>query len=359
MLEKQSILIVDDEELNRDLLSRIFRDEYSIITAENGKEAIEIITKLYNELAAIILDIEMPVLNGYQVLQMISTTMYSKRVPVVLITAQDDEEVQINCYKLGAMAVISKPFSAKLVRERVDDIVDMFQSVNKMEAAVRRQAEELEEQRKKLSLFNENLIEAVSNIVEFRDLESGKHIKRVKGLTRIMAENYRLLHLDEDISNAWIENVVSAAALHDIGKITIPDSILLKPGKLTEEEREVMKTHTIKGCEVIEFLGDVQDFEQYQEAYNICRHHHERADGNGYPDGLKGDEIPLSAALVSIVDVFDALISKRVYKNAFSMDVAIEMIVNGECGKFSDKILDCFEFSMFDIKELVTSMGIN
>ena len=174
-------------------------------------------------------------------------------------------------------------------------------------------------------------------------MESGMHIKRVKGLTQIMAQAYAKLYPEEGLTEEDIYMIVKASALHDIGKIAVPDNILLKPGRLTDEEFKIMQSHTTKGCEILSKLEEVQESGQYQVSYDICRHHHERYDGRGYPDGLVGDDIPLSAQLVSVVDVYDALVSERVYKKAFSKDEAYDMIMNGKCGTFSPKMLKCFE----------------
>ncbi len=217
------------------------------------------------------------------------------------------------------------------------------------------QRAKLHEHERKMELFNENLIDVVSNIVEFRDLESGEHVKRVKGLTRIMAEAYMELFPDSGLTPYMINIIVRASALHDIGKIAIPDGILLKPGRLTPEEFEIMKSHTTKGCKILKLLDIVQDNEQLTTSYEICRHHHERYDGKGYPDQLKGDEIPLSAQLVSVVDVYDALVSERVYKKALDKDTAYHMIMEGKCGNFAPRILKCLEYARTRIEGFADS----
>ena len=206
-----------------------------------------------------------------------------------------------------------------------------------------------------MELFNEKLIDVVSNIVEFRDLESGEHVKRVKGLTRIMAEAYMELFPDSGLTQEKINVIVRASALHDIGKIAIPDGILLKPGKLSSEEFEIMKSHTTKGCKILKLLDMVQDNEQLQASYDICLYHHERYDGKGYPEGLKGDDIPLSAQLVSVVDVYDALVSERVYKKALDKDTAYHMIMDGKCGNFAPKLLKCMEYARTRIEGFADS----
>lgn len=345
MMTRKSILIVDDEEMSRELLSQMFENEYDILTAENGEEAITVLSKHINEIVIILLDLVMPVLNGYQVLQVLNAKKIVDRIPVVLVTAQKDTEVELSCYALGASAVISKPYVAQVVRMQVFNIIEMHKKADTLEEAVDQYKQELDIQKKKLEEYNTNLLEVISNIIESRDLESGTHVKRVKGLTKIMAQTYMQLYRDSGLTRKKIDTIVTASVVHDIGKIAISDTILLKPGRLTDEEYEIMKSHTIKGCDILNMMNDVQDREMLDVSYEICRYHHERYDGKGYPDGLKGDEIPISAQLVSIVDVYDALVSERVYKKAFDKQTAYEMIMDGKCGIFSPKLLKCLEYS--------------
>lgn len=346
---RRKILIVDDEPMNRELLGQVFASGYELLMAENGKEAIRFANHYRDELAVILLDLVMPVVDGYQVLQVLHAEGTLKKVPVILITANTDQDTALQCYSLGVTDIFNKPFVAQVLRQRVLNAIEMYQSRERLEELLERSDQKLKERERQLEVFYDNLVEAISNIVEFRDLESGTHIKRVKGLTQLVAESYRKLYPEEGLTREQMETIVKASALHDIGKIAIPDHILLKPGRLTDEERAIMQTHTTKGCDILAKLENVQDTEQYKAAYEIARYHHERYDGKGYPDGLEGDEIPLSAQLVSVVDVYDALVSKRVYKKAFEKDEAYRMIMAGECGIFNPKILKCFE----DAREMI------
>ena len=339
---KKSILIVDDEELSRELLRQMFENEYDIIMAENGQEAISQVMENLDDIVCILLDLVMPVLNGYQVLQVLNAKKGTDHIPVVLITAQADTKVELACYSLGASSVVSKPYVAQVVRQNVNNIISFHQNMNNLENKVQEQKDKLRKKQEKLERFSDTLLEAISEIVEFRDLESGQHVKRVKGFTRIIAQAYMQKFPEAGLTKADVDTIVRASALHDVGKIAIPDNVLLKPGRLTDEERQIMMDHTVKGCEILNQLEGVQDEEQFRASYDICRHHHERHDGKGYPDGLKGDEIPLSAKLVSIVDVYDALVSERVYKKAFDKDTAFHMIMNGDCGVFDPKLLEVF-----------------
>lgn len=347
---RNAILIVDDDDLNREILKHMFEHEYKIITAEDGKEAINLLGQHMREVAVILLDLIMPVLNGYQVLKVLSSKKILDKIPVILITSQNDEQTEFVCYSLGASAVISKPFVAQTVRQRVNNLVELYRNADDLEGIVREQQKALTEQRRRIETFSDNLIDVISNIVEFRNLESGQHVKRVKGLTRIMADRCMELYPEKGLTGDKIDMIVRASALHDIGKISISDNILLKPGKLTDDERKIMMSHTTRGCDILKLTDIVQDDEQYKYSYDIVRHHHERYDGKGYPDGLKGDEIPLSAQLVSVADVYDALVSERVYKKAFDKDKAFEMIMNGECGVFSDEMFNCFVHARDEIE---------
>lgn len=350
---KKKILVVDDDSLSRELLRKIFEDEYEIIAAGDGQEAIYAIREHMEDLAVILLDLLMPVLNGYQVLQVLNAEKITDKIPVVLISSQTDVNTELSVYALGAASVISKPFVAELVKRNVNNIVSLRQSAAGMEEIIQNQSKKLDEQQQRLDNYNDHLLEALSNIVEFRDLESGTHIKRVKGLTRIVAQAYQKLYPEAGLTDHKIKIIVRSSITHDIGKIAIPDSILLKPGRLTEEERKIMMDHTKKGCEILNLLTDVQNQEQLSVSYDICRYHHERIDGRGYPDGLIGDEIPLSAQLVSIADVYDALVSERCYKKAYDRETAYQMIMDGECGAFSEKVLKCLEESRSEIESFL------
>lgn len=354
---RNEILIVDDESLNRELLAQIFEKEYDIVTACNGQEAIDLFKKHKDTLAAVLLDLIMPVVDGYQVLQVLDTTHETDIIPVILITASTDVKMALSCYSFGAAEIINKPFIAKIVHQRVANMIEVYSSRERLRTLLASSKQELTETKAQLEEFNNNLVDTISDIVEFRDMESGQHIKRVKGLTQIMAMTYAKLYPEAGLTEKDTNIIVAAAALHDIGKIAIPDNVLLKPGRLTKEEFEIMKTHTTKGCEILQRLENVQDTEHYKVAYEIVRHHHERYNGRGYPDGLKGDEIPLSAQLVSVADVYDALTSDRVYKKAFDKETAYNMIINGECGDFGPKLFETFKQSKAVLELFIDSVA--
>ncbi len=349
---KRSILIVDDMEVNREILAEAFRDKYDIIEAENGKEALAVLSDQSNDIAAVLLDMVMPEMNGMAVLQKMNENGSIVHIPVFIITAENDENMLMNAYNLGAVDIIVKPFMMTFLRCRIENIIELFSHRNDLEKLVN-------EQVKKISKYNKSMVEALATLVEFRDAESGEHIKRMCGLTDILMNKVSNLFPEYRLPKAEIDRIVSASVLHDVGKIAVPDSILNKPGKLTPEEFEIMKQHTVKGCEILQKMPYLLDDSVYNYSYDIARHHHERWDGKGYPDKLEGDKISIWSQVVSVVDVYDALVSPRVYKKAFDHDTAVKMIMNGECGVFNPKVLKAFELSLDKIREKQIELSAN
>lgn len=336
MHQRDTILIVDDMEINRVILNGLFQEDYHLLEAENGEQALLLLRQYHGNIAIMLLDVVMPVMDGYRVLQEMGANGLLDEVPVVVITADNSLEGELRAFDLGASDIIVKPFEPHVVKRRVHNIIELYLHKHNLEDMVEQQAEKLKES-------NDVLVDALSSVIEYRSLESGQHIKRIRLLTRVLLEEVRKNCPEYGLDKKTIEVIASASALHDIGKIAIEDKILNKPGRLTKDEFEIMKTHSVKGCQILESLGRMSDKEYLQYAYNICRYHHERWDGRGYPDGLCGDAIPICAQVVSIVDAYDALTSDRVYKKAIPHEQAFNMILNGECGEFSTRILDCFK----------------
>ena len=357
----RSIMLVDDNDINRGILAEIFKDKYTIIEASDGSEAVRLINQESSKLAAILLDVIMPGMDGYAVLEaMVNHDNLNERIPVLMITADTSTEAERTSYEKGAADVIHKPFDPVIVDRCVSKAIELYDHKNNLETKVddqtrilKKQFIYLKKQEERLRYSNEKVIDTIATIIEFRNMESGYHLKRIKGFVRILALTAMNNYPEMGLTPHMIEVLTQASAMHDVGKISVPDSILLKPGRLTSEEFEVMKSHTTRGCEIIEKLKDIQDKEYYEACLDICRHHHERYDGRGYPDGLKGEENSIGAQLTAIADVYDALVSDRVYKSAYPVDKAYEMIKNGECGVFSPKLLACFEFARPDMEKLV------
>lgn len=362
---KKKILIVDDMEINREMLAVILGDMYCVAEAEDGARAIEYIAGNFDDIAAILLDLVMPNKDGYDVLEYLKERDLFDRFPVIVISAEDAGKAEQRCLDMGVHDFIHKPFDSGIVRRRVGNSIELFAYKNSLEdkvkvqmEALQRQNHLLEQQAKKLRENNEKIIDILGTVVEYRNLESGEHIKRVKGFTRILANKAAGLYPEYKLTPHRISVIVAASALHDIGKIVIKDSVLLKPGKFTPEEYDYMKSHTTKGCDIIDKIDGVWDREYEEVSREICRHHHERYDGKGYPDGLVGEDIPLSAQIVSIADVYDALVSERVYKDAYDKETAYHMILRGECGVFSPKLLECFRSSKAEFEALAMEQGL-
>lgn len=344
------LLIVDDMEVDRKILATMLEKDYQIMEAENGLQAIDLLQKYHDEILIVLLDLIMDGVDGYAVLDAMGEHSWLDKIPVLVISVDARVDVERRCFKMGVSDFIHKPFDHAIVENRVRNVIELFLYKNKLETKVEQQTEWLKKQNEllarqaeKLRKRNNRLTDILGTVVEFRNLESGEHIRRVKGFARILAEEAMRDYPEYGLTEEMIDIIESASVLHDIGKIAIPDGILLKPGRLTRDEYEYMKLHTTKGCEILDNIQDLWSETYGKTCYEICRHHHERYDGKGYPDGLTGEEIPISAQLVSVADVYDALVSERVYKSAYSFERAHEMILSGECGVFSPKLMACFE----------------
>ena len=349
---RDKVLIVDDTEINRETLKVVLGEEYPLLEADGGRKAIDMLQEHQEEVAVVLLDLVMPDMDGYAVLDEMKNRGWLKHIPVLAVTAESKAEVEAKCFQKGVSDFIKKPVNGDMIKNRIKNIVALFEYKNHLEEKVEKQTAKLNHQNKvlimqseKLKESNTRIIDILGTVVECRNLESGEHVKRVKGFTRILAEQMMTDYPEYGLTKEKIDIIVSASALHDIGKIAIPDSILLKPARLTKDEYEFMKSHTTRGCEVLINIKDVWDETYSKVSYEICRHHHERYDGKGYPDSLVGEAIPISAQIVGLADAYDALVSERVYKSAYSEDEAFHMIVSGECGVFSPKLLECFRRS--------------
>lgn len=340
-----TILIVDDDVVNRTILGKLFSAFYTVIEAENGYMGMEQILREENRLCAILLDVMMPGMNGIEVLKHLKELGVLEKIPVFIITADNSADVMKGAYELGVMDVISKPVVPYMVIKRVRSIVELFEARKHLSIVVEDQGMTLLEQAEKIIRLNQGMIEALATAIEFRSEESGGHVQRISAITRLLLEN---TDFGEGMEPEQIDNIALAAVMHDVGKITIPDAVLTKPGKLTAKEYKIMQSHTTNGVALLESIPQMRDSDIYDYACDIARHHHERWDGNGYPDGLEGDAISPWAQVVSLADVYDALNCKRVYKPPFSREKVLEMIRSGECGVFNPHLLECF-FSVEDM----------
>lgn len=334
-MSKQKVLIVDDSEMNRALLTDILEGSYDVAEAEDGAQAIEVLSQNDEDFWLVLLDIIMPGIDGFGVLESIREHQWSNRVVVMMISSDGSPENINRAYSLGAFDYISRPFDAMIVHRRVENTLMLFARQDDLE---RRVKEQVVEQQKN----NDLMISILSHIVEFRNGESGLHIQHVKGITELLLQHLLAMTDQYQLTEDDIQLIVTASALHDIGKVAIPEEILNKPGRLTDEEFAIMKSHSAIGSQMLLDLPEEQLASPLISVANaICRWHHERYDGRGYPDGLVGEEIPICAQVVSLADVYDALTSERSYKKAFSHEKALSMIIEGQCGTFNPLLLQC------------------
>ena len=332
---KPLILIVDDCDMNREILREILSSDYSIVEACGGEEALSMIHQFGTGISLVLLDIVMPGMDGFEVLSYMNQDHTIEDIPVIMISSEDSEAFIRRAYEMGASDYVSRPFDAKVVYRRVTNNIKLYAKQRRL---IRMVTEQIREREENVSM----LVGVLSQIVEFRNGESGLHVKHIRRFTECILDC--LIEKDPDLhlGTKERENIPLASALHDIGKIAVDDKILNKPGRLTPEEFEAMKLHTVYGAKMLEELQPYYDEPLLKTATDIAHWHHERWDGRGYPDGLVGDAIPLSAQIVSLADVYDALTSERCYKKAYSHDKAVEMILNGECGVFNPKLVECF-----------------
>jgi putative two-component system response regulator len=340
---KSQILLVDDSAMSRMILKEILGGDYSILEAENGQECLEKMQAEAGNIALVLLDINMPVMDGFEVLKAMNVNHTIEDIPVIMISSDDSDAAIRRSYELGASDYVTRPFDARIVYRRVTNTIKLY-------AKQRRLVQMVSDQIRARENNTDMLVGVLSHIVEFRNGESGAHVRHIRIITELLL--HRLLEISSQypITAEQQDNIPLASALHDIGKIGIDEKILNKPGKLTPEEFEVVKTHSMLGAEMLHQLEDFNEQPLLQTAYEITRWHHERWDGRGYPDGLKGDAIPISAQLVALADVYDALTSERCYKKAFSHEKAVQMILNGECGAFNPLLLQCLTDVQTDLK---------
>ena len=344
-----TILVIDDDEINRGILDNLFSAFYRVEEAENGRIGLEKIQTDPEGYCAVLLDVVMPEMDGLEVLRALQAAELLEKIPVFLITAEASDATMKEAYRLGVMDVISKPVVPYVVLRRVNSVVELFRARKRLGNVVERQQSELLVQAQKIIDLNQGMIESLAAAIEFRNGESGQHVRRIHDITKSLLSD---TDLGAGLSKEQIQQIAQASIMHDVGKIAIPDAILNKPGRLTPEEFEIMKTHTTQGGFLLEKIPQLRENGVYHYAYDIARHHHERWDGRGYPDGLKGDEISLGAQIVSLADVYDALSCKRVYKDAFPRERVLQMIRDGECGVFNPELLDRF----FSVEEELQRM---
>ncbi len=342
---KPVLLIIDDSEMNREILKEMLKDDYDILEAGSGEQGLGVLESERVNISMVLLDIVMPGMDGFDVLSRMRREGWIDDIPVIMISSEDSDEVVLNAYELGASDYITRPFDARVVRHRVKNVMRLYANQRRLTNMLSQQFYERERE-------SRMLVDIMAGVMELRNGESGKHVLHIRNLTEILLERLTQKSDRYDITSQQRATIAMASTLHDIGKMAIDDSILNKPGRLTPEEYEIMKTHTVIGAQMLERLEQYQSSDLVKTAGQICRWHHERWDGKGYPDGLVGDQIPISAQVVSLVDVYDALTSERVYKKAIPHDETIRMILNGECGQFNPLLLEC----LLDVQDKISAV---
>ena len=347
MNEKQTILIVDDSKFNRDILKEILGETYHYLEAENGNQAIQLVGDNLG-IDLILLDIHMPQMDGFEVLEMMNKSQCINETPVIMISSEESVTMMRKAYEMGITDYITRPFDTVIVKKRVQNTLDLYVNQKRLINVVVDQVYEKAEN-------NNIMIRILSNVLGSRNSESSEHILHIRTATELMLRKLIKISDTYHLTEADIALITTASSLHDIGKIHIPEEILNKPGKLSDEEFKIMKTHSELGASIIRDMRFPQNHPLVHTAWEICRWHHERWDGGGYPDGLKGEEIPISAQVVSIVDVYDALTSERCYKKAFDHDTAIRMILDGQCGQFNPVLLKCLKELSLQFSRMFTN----
>ena len=330
---------------NRQMLRAILDPHFHLLEATNTQQAALLLNQNSGCIAAVVLDTTIPQTAEQQILPEPSVATLLKQIPVIVMVSEDSGADLSKAFRMGASDVIPLNCEQDVMLHRIESIVDLYLHKRKLEVLVEEQADILRRS-------NDNMVAALSSIIEYRSMESGQHILRIRHFVKLLLEELMRCCPEYQLTEQTIHIISSASALHDVGKISIPDAILMKPGKLTAEEMEIMRQHTLKGCAILSRLHSLGDEEYLRYAHNICHYHHERWDGKGYPEGLAGDDIPICAQAVALADVYDALTTTRVYKDAYSFDTAVNMILNGECGIFSPKLLECFKHITGDYEAL-------
>lgn len=343
--QKLFVLIVDDSQINRDILAYMLEDKYRILTANDGVEALQLVLEYKENISLILLDIEMPNMGGFEFLNELRLEGFIDSIPVMMISAADEPDVIVHAFDLGASDFIAKPFNSRILKQRVENIIKLFMRQRQFKNEIRRQIDRTHSVSKMTTII-------LSHIIGYRNHETEPHLMHVEQITNILLESLSKKDVAYHFSYEDINNIVAASGMHDIGKLGVPEYILNKPGRFTDEEYTIMKTHTTIGAEMLDSLTQYQDEPLVRYAHDIVRWHHERFDGKGYPDGLVGNDIPIEAQVVSVADVYDALVSERVYKNEYSQEEALQMILNGECGAFNPLLLECLKESFEKIKVL-------
>ena len=353
-MDKNIILVVDDDKTNLTLAQNILVPHYRIAASNSGQAALKYLEGHRPDL--ILLDINMPDMDGFEVMEYLQQKEETKTIPVIFLTADNLAETEVKGFRMGAMDFVTKPFVPDILRSRVDKTIELAQYRHNLETMVKEQAQKIIEDARRISSIQDSVIVGMANLIESRDGSTGKHVKNTQMYVRLIADELHSRKLFPlELTEEYIEDLCKAAPLHDVGKIKVPDSILQKPGKLTPEEYDAMKMHTTYSRKIIKtIIGDVEDEHYVQIVENIAMYHHERWDGTGYPTGLTGDSIPLEARIMAVADVFDALYEERVYKPPIRpIERIMQIMSEGRGTQFDPVIIDVFMEMLPTLKQVL------
>ncbi len=351
---KNIILVVDDDKTNLTLAQKILLSQYRIAATNSGKAALKYLEHNHPDL--ILLDINMPEMDGFEVMEQIRSDARTADIPIIFLTADDKADTEIRCFQMGAVDFVRKPFIPDVLMSRVSKTIELERYRNDLEKMVEEQSDKITESARRISAIQDSVIVGMANLIESRDGSTGKHVKNTQIYVKMIADELHKRGLfPGELTEEFIENIRKAAPLHDVGKIKVPDAVLQKPGKLTEEEFETMKTHTVHSRKIIDtIIGDVEDGEYVKVVGDIAMYHHERWDGTGYPTGLTGEDIPLAARIMAVADVFDALYEERVYKPPVRpIERILQIMMEGRGTQFDPVIIDVFMEMVPKIKEML------
>ena len=353
-MDKSIILVVDDDKTNLALAQNILLSRYRIAASNSGKAALKYLENHRPDL--ILLDINMPDMDGFEVMEQIRQQEKTKTIPVIFLTADNLAETEIKCFQMGAVDFVTKPFVPDILMSRVDKTIELDRYRNSLEKMVQEQAEKITEDARRISAIQDSVIVGMANLIESRDGSTGRHVKNTQMYVSLIADElYSRKLFQSELTPEYIENLCKAAPLHDVGKIKVPDAILQKPGKLTPEEYEEIKLHTTYSGKIIRMiLGDLEDEDYVKIVGDIAMYHHERWDGTGYPTGLAADSIPLSARIMAVADVFDALYEERVYKPPIRpIERIMQIMSEGRGTQFDPVIIDVFMEMLPTLKKVL------
>ncbi len=350
--KRDTVLIIEDAEIDCGLFRQMLEKEYRIVEGKNDQEGIQYIKEHADDIILVLLNIGMSLMDSCQIMEYMQRNGYMQKIPVILIMRDDDEAIERG-YAFGATDVIKPPFQANIIIQRVHNIIKLYQHKNYLEEVNQVQTAELNRQNDKLQRHNESMVKILRDIITFRNTESDLHIRYIEGYTRILAKQYAALYPRSKMTNQKIEYIVQAAGMHDLGKITMPDLLISQQGQLLPEEIEYLKEHTVRGSEMIKVMLELEEGLFYRISYNVCRYHHERYDGTGYPDGLSGDKIPIEAQIVSLADMYDALVNVAVNKERYPADRAVRMLLEGTCGGLAPRMKECLLAAKQELEEFV------